>query len=90
MDSARLDPSHPLVSTAQEIMAQVLGHPVELKGKAGGTDMRLLVNSGTPCLQIGPGLSSEAHTVNESVPVRNVIDVTKIIALMLMRTCEVD
>jgi acetylornithine deacetylase len=89
MDSARIDPNHPLVTTAQEVMAQVLGHPAELKGKAGGTDMRLLVNSGTPCLQIGPGLSSEAHTVNESVPIRNVVDVTKIIALMLIRTCGV-
>jgi acetylornithine deacetylase len=90
MDSARIDPSHSLVSVAQETMTKVLGHSVELKGKAGGTDMRLLVNSGTPCLQIGPGLSSEAHTINESVPVQNVIDVTKVIALMLMRTCGVD
>ena len=89
MDSARIDSSHPLVTTAQEVMAQVLGHPVELKGKAGGTDMRLLVNSGTPCIQIGPGLSSEAHTINESVPIQNVIDTTKVIALMLVRICGV-
>lgn len=89
MDSTRIDPDHPLVDLSRTAMEEVLGRPVELKGKAGGTDMRLLVNSGTPCLQIGPGLSSEAHTINESVPVQNVIDVTKTIALILMRWCGV-
>jgi acetylornithine deacetylase len=90
MDSARIEPNHPLVITAQDVMEQILGRQAELKGKAGGTDMRLLVNSGIPCIQIGPGLSSEAHTMNESVPVQNVIDVTKIIAIMLMRVCGLD
>ncbi len=87
MDSVRIAASHPLVTTAQEVMTYILGHPVELKGKAGGTDMRLLVNSGIPCIQIGPGLSSEAHAINESVPIQNVISVTKIIALMLIKIC---
>lgn len=89
MDSAGIAVDHPLVQTARAAMERVLGRAVELKGKAGGTDMRLLVNAGVPTLQIGPGLSAEAHTLGESVPVRNVIDVTKTVALMLVRWCGV-
>jgi acetylornithine deacetylase len=87
MDSARIDPLHPLVLLSKQAMEEIAKHPVDLKGKAGGTDMRLLVNSGTPCIQIGPGQSSEAHTINESVVVKNIIDVTKTIALILLRFC---
>jgi acetylornithine deacetylase len=90
MDSTRIDHNHPLIHMAQEAMRHVLRREVELMGKAGGTDMRLLIKSGTPCVQIGPGLSSEAHTINESVPVQNLIDVTKIISLILLQACVVD
>jgi acetylornithine deacetylase len=88
MDSARIDAFHPLVVLSKQTMEEIIRRPVELKGKAGGTDMRLLINSGTPCIQIGPGLSSEAHTVNESASTKNIIDVTKTIALILMRFCS--
>jgi acetylornithine deacetylase len=89
MDSARIDHNHPLVHIAQEAARNVLGREMALKGKAGGTDMRLLIKSGTPCLQIGPGLSVEAHTINESVPIQNLVDVTKMVALILLRACEI-
>lgn len=87
MDSARIEQNHPLVVISKRALEEVTSHPVQLKGKAGGTDMRLLIKSGTPCIQIGPGLSSEAHAINESVPVTNIIDVTKTVALILMRFC---
>lgn len=87
MDSAWIDPLHPLVVLSKSATEEIIRRPVELKGKAGGTDMRLLINSGTPCIQIGPGLSSEAHTINESASAKNIVDVTKTIALILMDFC---
>ncbi len=80
---------HQLVTVTQGSMEDVLGRSVELKGKAGGTDMRLLVGAGIPTVQVGPGLSAQAHAVGESVPIQNIIDVTKTVALSLVRWCGV-
>ncbi len=86
---AQIADDHPLVAVTQQSMEEVLGRPVARRGKAGGTDMRLLVGAGIPTLQVGPGHSAEAHSVGESVAVRDVIDVTKTVALTLMRWCGV-
>lgn len=90
VDPAQIAADHPLVDITQRSMEEVLGRPVERKGKAGGTDMRLLVGAGIPTVQVGPGLSTEAHAMGESVPVQNIIDVTKTVALTLMRWCGVE
>ncbi|KKM10102.1 hypothetical protein SY88_15800 [Clostridiales bacterium PH28_bin88] len=87
MDSAKIDPNHPLAQLAQQTMGEVLGYLPPFRGKVGGTDMRLLTAVGVPTIQIGPGLSPLAHAHNEYVPVKNVMDVTKGIALILYRWC---
>lgn len=89
VNPAEIASDHPFVRIAQTSMEQAVGRPVALRGKAGGTDMRLLAGAGIPTLQVGPGLSAQAHAVGESVPVQNLIDVTKTVALTLMRWCGV-
>lgn len=79
---------HPIVRTVQEAVAAVTGAPARLDAMTAGTDMRLLVNEGgTPAVLFGPGDIELAHAPNESVPVAEVVEVARTLALTALRFC---
>jgi acetylornithine deacetylase/succinyl-diaminopimelate desuccinylase-like protein len=45
--------------------------------------------AGTPTVSFGPGDLAKAHTVDESVPVQDLVDHASAVALMLLRWCGV-
>jgi acetylornithine deacetylase len=67
---------------------EVLGGEARLTGVTYGSDLRLFTNyAGMPAVLYGPGDVLDAHVVNESVAVGEVVDATKILALTIVEWC---
>jgi acetylornithine deacetylase/succinyl-diaminopimelate desuccinylase-like protein len=77
--SSVIDPAHPLVRAARTAAASVTGEEqVELAFPA-WTDAGLLANfASIPCVILGPGDLSVAHTPWESVPLAELVDAVAI------------
>ena len=59
-----------------------------VSGRTGGADTRYLIKHGrTPTVIFGPGVTSEMHSVNESVPIDNLLTATKALALAILEWC---
>ncbi|MFC4407804.1 M20 family metallopeptidase [Haloarchaeobius iranensis] len=65
--SAGIEPNHPLAELVRDGTGDLA--PDEPWGMAAATDAREFVADGTPAVVWGPGSLSEAHTVDESIPV---------------------
>ncbi|MFD1645806.1 M20 family metallopeptidase [Haloarchaeobius litoreus] len=65
--SAGIEPDHPLAELVRERTGDLA--PAEPWGMAAATDAREFVADGVPAVVWGPGSLSEAHTVDESIPV---------------------
>ena len=66
------------------------GAPARVEGMTYGADMRLLVNDGgIPTVLFGPGDVRQAHGPDESVPVADLIAVTRTLAVAAVRFCGV-
>ena len=86
---ARTSPHDPLVACLSQAL-QDTGRAPALKGMTYGADMRLLVNqAGIPTLLFGPGDIRIAHQPNESVPLEDLLLVTRTLALTALRFCSV-
>jgi acetylornithine deacetylase len=80
---------HPLVALTLEA-----GAAVGRTGKIGGLDSWhdaavFTSRAGTPTVSFGPGSIAQAHTIDEYVPVRDLVDHAAAVALVLMRWCGV-
>ncbi|MDP2857696.1 MAG: M20 family metallopeptidase [Bacillota bacterium] len=76
-EPADTDPSDPLVQTALELCEALSKRPARLIGVEGGTDMTFLTNEAhVPTIIYGPGDMRIAHSVNENVPVDQVLEAT--------------
>ena len=85
---ARIPVGHPLVETVGSAFAETTGAPARLEGVTYGSDMRLLVNEGkTPAVLFGPGDVRRSHKPDESVPVDELVTVTRTLALTAVRFC---
>ncbi|MDP7385636.1 MAG: M20/M25/M40 family metallo-hydrolase, partial [Nitrospinota bacterium] len=62
--------------------SEVLGAPQEPMGYVAGTDARLFPPAGIPAVVFGPGEFSQAHTADESVSIDQVVQATRILALL--------
>jgi acetylornithine deacetylase len=83
---AEVDEREPIVSMAEEIMRQ-LGRPAKLTGSGGLTDAVHLINyAKVPTISIGPR-SSTAHMNDEHIDIEELILLTKIVSLLLLRWC---
>jgi acetylornithine deacetylase len=81
-----VDEDEPIVSTAAEIMEE-LGTPVELTGSGGLTDAVHLINyAKVPTISIGPRCSP-AHMNDEYIEIEELVHLTKIISLVILRWC---
>jgi acetylornithine deacetylase len=84
--SGRLPEGHPLLGDVVDAVEHVTGaRPHEAAGPY-GSDLRLYVgHGGIPTLQYGPGDVRLAHAPRESVPVAEVVDVARALALVAVR-----
>ena len=76
--------SHPLVKILKESAIRVTGK-AKVSGLPSGADARILNNVGhVPTFIFGPGDLSQAHHVNESLPIREYINSIKIFSLVIL------
>ena len=84
--SARIDAGHPLSVAVADAAESVLGRRPAFEARPYGADMRLLVNEGrTPTLIFGPGDARVAHSADEHVPLQEVADCARVLALWALR-----
>jgi acetylornithine deacetylase len=89
-DGAEIPADHPIVRTVSAAFAAVTGAPPTITGRTGGADTRFLIKYGqTPTVIFGPGMTSEMHAMNESVPIANLLTATKTLALAIVNWCGV-
>jgi len=81
-----IEPTHPWVQEVKGIYEGVTGIPVPIYGAAGSADMCYQINQGGwPCMGLGVGdKESHGHGVDESVKISEVIDLTKIVASIIL------
>jgi acetylornithine deacetylase len=83
---AEVDEAEPIVSMAAEIMEE-LGMPARLTGSGGLTDAVHLINyAKIPTISIGPR-SGTAHMSDEHIEIDQLMHLTKIISLLILRWC---
>ncbi len=61
--------------------------PPRERGAPYGSDLRLYQAANIPTLHYGPGEVSLAHGPNESVPIRELLTVTQVLVLSILRIC---
>jgi acetylornithine deacetylase len=88
-DPAAIPSDHPLVETVRGASAAATGVRPDVAGMPYGADMRLLLNVGqTPTILFGPGDIRRAHRPNESVPIDQLLAVTRTLVVTALRFCE--
>jgi acetylornithine deacetylase len=88
---AEIPVEHPIVQTVAASYLSALNHQPTYGGRTGAADTRFLIRHGnTPTVIFGPGITAKMHMINESVPVRNVMDAVKVVALAIHDWCSAD
>jgi acetylornithine deacetylase len=83
-----LQPGHQLRRLVRDAHADIVsGAPLRERGAPYGSDLRLYAAGGIPTLHYGPGEVHLAHGPEESVDVREFLDVTRALVLTLLRAC---
>jgi len=88
-DCGETESDHPFVQACQSGLEQV-GRGRSMEGAYFHTDMGWLERTGTPTINFGPGDPALAHQNDERVPVRDLIDCAKAIAIIAMDWCGVE
>jgi acetylornithine deacetylase len=84
------DVNDPIVATMRAAATEVLGREPAVRGMPYGCDLGLTVNvGGIPTVVFGPGNVRDAHSPDESVPIRDLERAARAIALAVLRTCGV-
>ena len=85
-DSAIIPVDHPLPVLLAAAGEAILGRRPVFAGVPYGADMRLLVNQGgTPTVIFGPGDPAVTHATDEHVPLDEVLDCARVLAVWLLR-----
>jgi acetylornithine deacetylase len=85
-----VDPSHPIVSTMLDASAAA-GRPSRLSGLDSWYDAASFSRfGGTPCIGWGPSSIAWAHTIDEYVPVDDLVRCAQGLAIAAIRYCGVD
>jgi acetylornithine deacetylase len=80
---------HPIVGALLAASAEI-GRPGRVAGLDNWHDGATFTRfGGTPCVCFGPGDIGAAHTVDESVPVADLVACSQAIAVAAMRFCGV-
>lgn len=84
----RTDADHPIVARVASALAAASARDVVVRGMPYGCDMGLTTRLGRiPTVVFGPGDVRSAHQADEHVPVADLVDCARTIALTIMRTC---
>ncbi len=85
-----VSPEHPYVLEARDIVREVTGTELPFTGTLASTDMNYQVNDGgMPCFNLGVGGPySNGHKQDESASIDEIVDLTKIAALLYMKKLE--
>ncbi|MBA2253824.1 MAG: ArgE/DapE family deacylase [Chloroflexi bacterium] len=84
--SAQVPADHPLPVALADAAEAVLGRRPIFGARPYGADMRLLVKEGrTPTVIFGPGDARVAHSADEHVPLQEVADCARVLALWALR-----
>jgi len=86
-DGYVVSPQNPYVLEGREIVKEVLGRELPFTGTLASTDMNFQVNDGgMDCFDLGlGGLYGNTHKQDESASIDELLDLTKITALLYMR-----
>ncbi|MEV4245167.1 ArgE/DapE family deacylase [Streptosporangium canum] len=87
--SGRLPAGHELLDQVAAAVADVTGTRPAESAAPYGSDLRLYVAGGIPALHYGPGDVRLAHAPREQVDLRELRDVTRALALLVLRRCGV-
>lgn len=85
--SGRLPAGHPLLGRVSDAVAAVRGTVPAVAGAPYGSDLRLYAAADVPTLQYGPGRVEQAHAVDESVELADVLACARVYALLAVRAC---
>jgi acetylornithine deacetylase/succinyl-diaminopimelate desuccinylase-like protein len=82
-----VSPHNPYVLEGREIIKEVIGRELPFTGTLASTDMNFQVNDGgMPCFDLGVGgLYGNTHKQDESASIDELVDLTRITALLYMR-----
>ncbi|MGD6815880.1 peptidase [Metabacillus sp. 84] len=84
-----LDVEHPLVENLVSVYRTVTGEDPIIEASPWGTDAGMLAAAGNvPSIVFGPGITETAHHPNEYIPVHNVIQAAKVMALFALMWCR--
>lgn len=87
-ESAETSQDDPLITSLATAHKRVLGKTPILRAVTYGSDMRLFINHAhMPATHYGPGDVELAHSVDESVPLDQVLQVTCVIAQLVTQWC---
>lgn len=79
-----------IVSSVTAAITDVTEQTPQVEGMTYGADMRLLVNEARiPTVLFGPGDVRRAHRPDESVPIEDLLVVSRVIALTALRFCGI-
>ena len=82
--SGSVDPAAPVVQAVSSAHARLHGARPEVHGVPYGSDLRLLTGlGGVPTVHYGPGDVRLAHSPDESVPIADLVDVTRTLVLLV-------
>ena len=87
-ESGETDVRDPIVGLLSDSHREIVGKEPQFQGVPYGSDLRLFTNHGKiPAILYGQGDVVHAHSVNEFVPLEEVITCTKVLALTIYQTC---
>jgi acetylornithine deacetylase len=88
-EAGATDPQNPLIQTLAAAHETMLGHQPNITGVPYGADLRLFTNHARiPTVLYGAGDVSLAHAVDEHIEIEDVVQATKVIALMVANWCN--
>ena len=77
--------SNPIVGLAKEAIKDILGDDPSIEGMPATTEMSHFVKAGIPSIILGCGDIKVAHTVDENLSLEEIVNLTKIYMLMMLR-----
>ena len=85
-----LETNHPLIHELTKSFMEIKGEPPVIEASPWGTDGGILSTVGqTPVVVFGPGITEVAHDANEHIALEDLFEASKIIALTILRWCEI-
>ncbi|MDO9464263.1 MAG: ArgE/DapE family deacylase [bacterium] len=89
LDPCEIPYDHLLVKTISSNVKRVTKKDTVIKGMEGSCDLsRFVISGGIAAVVLGPGNIKQAHAVDESIEIEEIMKATKIIALSAIEWCN--